>query len=124
MTGKRPVNLDLRTIKLPITAIGSILHRASGFILFFFIPVCLWMLHASLRSAQSYQDLSSYLDSFIFKFIIWAFLAGLIYHLVAGIKHLFADVGVGESLAGSRAATILTFAISIVLIALLGVWIW
>ncbi|HEY1026500.1 MAG TPA: succinate dehydrogenase, cytochrome b556 subunit, partial [Pseudomonas sp.] len=34
MNSQRPVNLDLRTIKLPITAYTSILHRISGVILF------------------------------------------------------------------------------------------
>ncbi|RFQ09412.1 succinate dehydrogenase, cytochrome b556 subunit, partial [Pseudomonas sp. ATCC 13867] len=39
MNSKRPVNLDLRTIQLPITAYTSILHRISGVILFVGIAV-------------------------------------------------------------------------------------
>ncbi|MGL4928928.1 MAG: succinate dehydrogenase cytochrome b556 large subunit, partial [Plesiomonas sp.] len=31
---QRPVNLDLKTISFPITAIASILHRVSGVITF------------------------------------------------------------------------------------------
>ena len=31
---QRPVNLDLQTIRFPITAIASILHRVSGVITF------------------------------------------------------------------------------------------
>ena len=31
---QRPVNLDLKTIRFPVTAIASILHRVSGVITF------------------------------------------------------------------------------------------
>lgn len=124
MNNKRPINLDLRTIKFPITAIGSILHRISGFILFFAIPVFLWVLQASLKSEQSYLALSDCLSQPVVAFFIWAFVAALIYHLLAGIRHLFMDIGWGESLKAGRASISVVFVLSIILIVLAGVWLW
>jgi succinate dehydrogenase / fumarate reductase, cytochrome b subunit len=124
MNKKRPVNLDLRTIRFPITAIASILHRISGFILFFFIPVLLWMLQQSLHSAQGFSQLQHCLDNIFLKLILFGFLMALVYHLFAGIRHLFMDVGIGESLRGGCIAAKVVFAVTLIAIVLLGVWLW
>ena len=44
MKSQRPVNLDLRTIKLPITGVTSFLHRVSGIILFLGLAIMLYAL--------------------------------------------------------------------------------
>lgn len=124
MNKKRPVNLDLRSIKFPLIAIGSILHRISGFILFFFIPVLLWGLHASLKSQTSFDSLSQCLTNPWLAFVIWGFVAALIYHLLAGIRHLLMDIGIGETLRGARGGVVCVFILAILLIILVGVWLW
>ena len=60
----------------------------------------------------------------LFKFVLWAILSGLIYHSVAGVKHLVADFGIGETLEGGILAARLVIAVSAVLIILAGIWIW
>lgn len=82
------------------------------------------MLDASLASEESFNEVKRIADSFMCKLIVWAVLAGLIYHTVAGIKHLVMDLGVGESLEGGIAASKLVFAVSVILIVLVGAWIW
>ncbi|EIY2610902.1 succinate dehydrogenase, cytochrome b556 subunit, partial [Pseudomonas aeruginosa] len=52
MNKKRPVNLDIRTIQLPLTALTSILHRISGIMLFIFLGLILYMLSKSLESEK------------------------------------------------------------------------
>ncbi|MDU1086022.1 MAG: succinate dehydrogenase, cytochrome b556 subunit [Leclercia adecarboxylata] len=47
---QRPVNLDLKTIRFPVTAIASILHRVSGVITFVAVGILLWLLGTSLSS--------------------------------------------------------------------------
>ena len=98
MKDKRPVNLDIGSMRLPLTAWTSITHRASGVFLFAGMAVLIWALDASLKSPESFQTLSECLASPLMKFVIWAIVVGLIYHSVAGIKHLIMDVGIGESL--------------------------
>ena len=90
MKTKRPVNFDIGTIKLPITSYVSILHRVSGVILFLAVALMLWVLDMSLSSEQSFISLKECLSSPIAQFVIWAALATLAYHIVAGIRHLAA----------------------------------
>ena len=124
MNDKRPVNLDLSTIKFPVTAIASITHRVTGVAIFLALPILLWMLDRSLASPESFADLKELMTSPLVKLVVWAILAVLLYHLVAGIRHLVMDAGVGERLEGGRRGAKLVFIISVVLILLVGGWIW
>jgi succinate dehydrogenase / fumarate reductase, cytochrome b subunit len=121
---KRPVNLDIGTIALPITAYTSILHRVSGVFLFAGVALLLWLLDASLASEESFAAVKNISHSFFCKLIVWAIAAGLIYHTVAGVKHLIMDLGYGETMEGGIKGSKAVFAVSIVLIVLVGAWIW
>lgn len=121
---ERPVNLDIGTFKLPITSYVSIMHRASGVFLFAGTGLLLWMLAASLQSPQRFAELQEILASGGVKFVIWLVLAALIYHSVAGVRHLIMDLGVGESLEGGVLGAKLTLAISVILALLAGAWVW
>jgi len=124
VNSQRPVNLDLRTIKLPITAYTSILHRVSGVILFLGIVVMLYALDKSLASEEGFAEVQACLTSPLAKLIIWGLLSALLYHLVAGVRHLIMDMGVGESLEGGKLGSKIVIAVSVVIVVLAGVWIW
>lgn len=124
VNSQRPVNLDLRTIKLPITGVTSFLHRVSGIILFFGIAVLLYGLDKSLASAEGFAEVKECLTSPLAKFVIWGLLSALLYHLVAGIRHLIMDMGIGETLEGGKLGSKIVIVVSAIVIALLGVWIW
>jgi succinate dehydrogenase / fumarate reductase cytochrome b subunit len=124
VNSQRPVNLDLRTIKLPITAYTSILHRVSGVILFLGIVVMLYALDKSLASEEGFAEVQACLTSPLAKLIIWGLLSALLYHLVAGVRHLIMDMGVGESLEGGKLGSKIVIAVSVVIIVLAGVWVW
>lgn len=124
MNKNRPVNLDISTIKLPITAYVSILHRISGVVLFAGVAVLLWLLDNSLASAEQFDALKDTLSSPLCQFIIWATLAALAYHTVMGIRHLIMDMGIGETLEGGQNGAKIALFVSIIIIALLGAWIW
>ncbi|MGQ9426710.1 succinate dehydrogenase, cytochrome b556 subunit [Gilvimarinus sp. F26214L] len=124
MNDKRPVNLDLTTIRFPITAIVSITHRISGVILYGGIAVLLWMLQASLASEQSFNELKELLGSPLLQFIVWGTVAALAYHLVMGVRHMIMDLGVGESLEGGRRGAQIAIVVAVILIVLAGVWVW
>lgn len=124
VNSKRPVNLDITTIKLPLPAYASILHRVSGVILFVGIAFLLYGLDLSLDSREGFEQLKSCLQGPIARFIAWGLLSALAYHLVAGIKHLLMDIGIGEGKESSVVGARLTIAVSAVLIVLAGVWVW
>jgi succinate dehydrogenase / fumarate reductase cytochrome b subunit len=121
---KRPVNLDIGTMRLPITAWTSIAHRATGVFLFAGIAVLLWALDASLSGPEGFAALQDCLSSPLFKLVLWAVVAGLIYHSVAGVKHLIMDLGIGETMEGGTRGAQIVIGLSVVLILLAGVWIW
>jgi succinate dehydrogenase / fumarate reductase cytochrome b subunit len=121
---QRPVNLDLGTIALPVTARVSILHRASGVFLFAGIAVLLYLLDLSLGDAGGFQRAAALLATTPAKLLLWVVLAALIYHAVAGVKHLLMDLGIGESLEGGVLAARVTLGIAGVLILAAGVWLW
>ncbi|WP_343870691.1 succinate dehydrogenase cytochrome b556 subunit [Tatumella terrea] len=122
---QRPVNLDLSTIRFPVTAIASILHRVSGVITFVAVGILLWLLGLSLSSPEGFQQASAILDSVIVRFILWAIMTVLAYHIVGGLRHLLMDFGVlDETLeAGKRSAQI-SFVITVILAVLAGVLLW
>ena len=120
----RPVNLDIGTMRLPITAWASITHRASGVFLFVAVAVLIWMLDASLRSPESFAALQETLTSVPVNLVLWAILAGVAYHSVAGIKHLIMDFGLGESLEGGILGARIVIISAVVLTLLGGIWIW
>jgi succinate dehydrogenase / fumarate reductase, cytochrome b subunit len=121
---KRPVNLDLSTIKLPITGFASFFHRVSGILLFAGMAFLLWMLDSSLDSQESFAAVRDVSSNPICKFVLFSVLAGLAYHMVMGIRHLIMDFGVGESLKGGQLGAKIAFVIAFVSIALIGVWVW
>jgi succinate dehydrogenase / fumarate reductase cytochrome b subunit len=124
VNNQRPKNLNLFTIRFPIPAIVSILHRISGFILFLLIPFMLWALQLSLTSEQNFDDIHQTLTSPCMKFIIWCSLSAFIYHFIAGIRHLLMDIHIGEGLKSGKIAAILTLIISALFIILTGIWLW
>ncbi|POP42872.1 succinate dehydrogenase cytochrome b556 large subunit [Superficieibacter electus] len=122
---QRPVNLDLTTIRFPVTAIASILHRASGVITFVAIGLLLWLLGTSLSSPEGFLTASSIMDSFFVKFIMWGILTALAYHAVGGVRHMLMDVGyLEETFAAGQRTAWLSFVITVVLSILAGVLVW
>lgn len=122
---QRPVNLDLKTISFPITAIASILHRVSGVITFIALGILLWLLSLSLSSEQGFAQAQAITDTFLVKFILWGILTALTYHVVGGVRHLLMDLGFGEeNLAVASRSARIAFSITIVLSLLAGVLVW
>ena len=124
MNTNRPKNLDISTIELPVSAKASILHRISGFALFFAVAFMLCALDASLESEQSFADLMSVMDHWLAKLITWGILSLVIYHLFAGIKHLIMDAGFAETKEGGPLAAKITLVLTAVVIVLMGIWVW
>ncbi|MGK7286745.1 succinate dehydrogenase cytochrome b556 subunit [Buttiauxella agrestis] len=122
---QRPVNLDLTTMRFPVTAIASILHRVSGVITFVAVGILLWLLGQSLSSPEGFLVASSIMSSFFVKFIMWGILTALAYHVVVGIRHILMDTGLlEETLIAGKQSAMISFVITVVLSLLAGVLVW
>ena len=120
----RPVNLDISTIKLPITAWASISHRVAGVLLFVSSLLMVWALDMSLSSQESFDSLATILSSSAAKVVLWGFLVVFSYHALAGIRHLIMDMGVGEDFKGGALGARILFVAAAVAAVVWGVVLW
>jgi succinate dehydrogenase / fumarate reductase cytochrome b subunit len=84
----------------------------------------LYALDKSLASEEGFAQVKACMTSPLAKLVIWGLLSALLYHLVAGVRHLVMDMGVGETLEGGKLGSQIVLAVSAVIIVLAGVWIW
>jgi succinate dehydrogenase / fumarate reductase cytochrome b subunit len=95
---KRPLSPHLQIYRLPLNAILSITHRASGVILSIAALVMVWILAAAANSAESYAFIYGHLSSWYGQIFLLGVTFSLYLHFCNGIRHLFWDVGVGFEL--------------------------
>lgn len=124
MNKKRPINLDLTSMTFPPMAIASILHRVSGITLFLLLPFILCLFAKSLNSADSFIQMQMLLTHPVYKLCLWGFSVAMVYHIIAGLRHIVMDMGIGEHLSAGRASAILVIALSFIAAIILGIWIW
>jgi len=124
MNQKRPKHLALHLIRFPLPAIVSILHRASGVLLFLCLPLLLWTLQHSLRSIETFTELSGIVQHPLSKLILIAVLWTFLHHLCAGIRYLALDLDYGVRLAQARTSSKWVLAVSVSLTIFLGVQLW
>jgi succinate dehydrogenase / fumarate reductase, cytochrome b subunit len=99
-----PRFLRLWNIRFPVGAIASIAHRLSGVLLLLALPPLALALERSLHSRADYAALlaewrSPWLAPLVF-IAVWA----LAQHVLAGIRHLLMDIGIGWRLPRGRAS--------------------
>ena len=121
---KRPVNLDIGSMRLPITAYVSISHRLSGVFLFVVSGSLIWALDLSLSSPEGFATVAQTLGSLPIKVLTWLVASALTYHSLAGIKHLIMDLGVGETMAGGVLGARLVIASAVLASAGWGIYLW
>ncbi|HEX9626143.1 MAG TPA: succinate dehydrogenase, cytochrome b556 subunit [Acidiferrobacterales bacterium] len=92
---KRPVYLNLVAIRLPIGGMVSILHRVSGVLLVFALPVSLYALQTALSGADGYARVVDAFASWPARLALLLTLWMLAHHFFAGLRHLLFDLDIG-----------------------------
>lgn len=88
----RPKNLNLFTIRLPINALVSILHRVSGMALFAMLPFLLLLMHSSISSEDGFNLAVDVLDFWLVKLVLIGLAWAFFHHFYAGLRHLAQDL--------------------------------
>ena len=117
-----PVFLNLAQIRFPIGAIASIAHRVAGVLLFIALPIVALMLDASLRTETGFAAVRNLLSSPFWIATAAVLLWALVHHVLAGVRHLLMDIGVGSELARARASARLVLVAAPALTLLFLVW--
>ncbi len=124
MKQQRPINLDLTTLKFPPMALVSIAHRISGVVLFILLPFVLYVFSLSLSSQESFLSLTALLQCWVWKGGVWVFMVALVLHVLAGVRHLAMDMGLGEGLIAGRVSAWIVLVLAALMAVILGVWLW
>ncbi len=95
MTRHRPVFLELWRIHLPVGGVVSILHRISGVLMVLAIPLCAWLFAQALASPEGYAASAAFLAHPLVRLALLVLAWALLHHLLAGVRHLVIDLGVG-----------------------------
>jgi succinate dehydrogenase / fumarate reductase cytochrome b subunit len=110
----RPVFLDFTRIRFPVGAVASIGHRISGLALVAALPFGALALERSLADAAAFSALVEAARSpwgrLVVALVAWA----CAHHVLAGIRHLLSDVGVGASLGAARASARVVLAAAVI----------
>ncbi|MEO5698746.1 MAG: succinate dehydrogenase, cytochrome b556 subunit, partial [Burkholderiaceae bacterium] len=111
----------------PLAGIVSILHRASGLVMFVLLPFIIWMFDTSVTSEVSYSRFSAIftagagmLPGGFFKLIALALIWSYLHHLIAGLRHLWMDATHAVSLEFGRQSALVTLVVSVALTLALG----
>jgi succinate dehydrogenase / fumarate reductase cytochrome b subunit len=94
-TKKAPVFLNLLQIRMPVTAITSVLHRVSGVILILSLPFVIYLLGLSLQDANGFARVQEILGNGLVKLCLLAIIWSLVHHFLAGIRFLLTDLDLG-----------------------------
>jgi succinate dehydrogenase / fumarate reductase cytochrome b subunit len=118
---KRPKYLNLFKIRQPVMAVVSIFHRVSGVFLFLAIPVLIYWLALSVRSAEDYAAANAFFASPLVQLIGLVLAWALAHHFFTGIRYLLMDISIGENLPAARISAWLVFGIvAVVMLIVIG----
>jgi succinate dehydrogenase / fumarate reductase cytochrome b subunit len=119
--------IDATQYRLPVAAQLSILHRASGIVMFLLLPFIVWMFDTSVSSEVSYDTFTSVftagwgvLPGWFVKLVVLALIWSYLHHFCAGVRHLWMDATHSVSKEQGRSSAIISFALSLTLTVALG----
>jgi len=99
---KETADINLFAFHFPVTAIVSIIHRITGVLLFLGLPLVIWAWQLSLRDSASFTFIVTLMQDLPNRVFLWLYLSCFLYHILAGLRHLLMDLGLGEGLAAGR----------------------
>lgn len=118
---------DLTTYRLPLAGWVSILHRASGGLMFVLLPLIVWLFDTSVSSEISHEVFLSAFTAglgifpgWFIKLVVLAIIWAYLHHLIAGMRHLYMDMFHAVTKEFGRSSAVFTLALSIGLTLILG----
>ena len=112
---KRPLSPHIHIYRMPLTALLSILHRATGAVLFIGLLLMIVMLVSIANGIHAWQTVQPFLSSGLGKLLVFGFSFSLYYHCCNGIRHLFWDIGKGLSFSTAHQSAWVVLASAIIL---------
>ncbi len=114
-SSRHPTSPHLQIYRLPLTALLSITHRATGVFLAIGALLMVWVLAALAGGPDSYALAQAFLQSWFGQLVLFALTFALYFHFCNGIRHLFWDVGMGFELGTTDKTARLAIVIAVIL---------
>jgi succinate dehydrogenase / fumarate reductase cytochrome b subunit len=95
---KMPLSPHLQIYRLPLSALLSVTHRATGVVLGLGAMILVLVLAAAANSPETYAIIHGHLDTWYGQIFLLGLTFSLYLHFCNGIRHLFWDVGLGFEL--------------------------
>jgi succinate dehydrogenase / fumarate reductase cytochrome b subunit len=118
---------DLMAYRMPAAAYVSILHRASGAIMFILLPFIIWMFDNSLSSEVSYSTFSTafgagigFVPGWFVKLVMLVLIWSYLHHFIAGLRHLWMDVHHAATNNAGRGSAKIVLTLSLLLTVVFG----
>jgi succinate dehydrogenase / fumarate reductase, cytochrome b subunit len=119
--------IDAVKYRLPLAGVVSILHRASGALMFGLLPLIIWLFDMSVSSEISFEVFRSafvagigFVPAFLVKLVVLALIWAYLHHFIAGVRHLWMDATHSVTKDWGRQSAVVTLALSLLLTAALG----
>lgn len=118
---------DLTTYRMTPAAWVSILHRASGALMFLLLPLIVWLFDTSVSSEISFASFTSafsagigFVPGWLFKLVVLAIIWAYLHHLLAGLRHVYMDATHKVTKEFGKSTALITLVLSIGLTLVLG----
>ena len=108
-------------LRMPLGGKASILHRASGALLFLCLPLVIVPLFGqSVTSPETFAGLAQWVSHPLFKLVLLALIWGYLHHFCAGIRYLALDLHMGNDKHTAQKTAGAVFVVSLALTGVLG----
>lgn len=118
---------DALQYRLPLAGVVSILHRASGAMMFALLPLVVWLFDVSLGSEISYELFTGafaqgigFVPGFLVKLVVLGLIWAYLHHFIAGVRHLWMDATHSVTKEFGRSSAVVTLVLSVLLTVVLG----
>lgn len=91
----RPKNLNLLSVRFPMSAIMSVGHRAAGILLFLSLPYFIYIFQLSLTDEAGFMQAKALLQSPLVKMFCLITIWALAHHFIAGLRYFLLDIDIG-----------------------------
>ncbi len=130
ITKQRPGTMrliDAVKYRLPLAGWVSILHRASGGLMFVLLPLIIWLFDWSLSSEISFDAFKAVVSAgygwapgWFIKLVLLALIWVYLHHFTAGVRHLWMDATHSVTKEYGRVSALVTLVASVLLTLVLG----
>ena len=115
---QRPLSPHIQIYRWTLTMFLSILHRATGAVLYAGTLLLVWWLMAAATGPEAFALFQGVAGSWIGRLVLFGYTWALFHHMFGGIKHFIWDTGAGFELSAvewiSRGATVIPILLTLI----------